>query len=303
MAETNARRTGELLRKLFEILIANPDGIRARDALSQLVSKVQLTPYEAGYYQRGARRFEKIVRFATVDVVKAGWMLKTKGTWMITEDGRDAYKRLPDPEMFYREGSRLYRAWKASQPSKVEEDDQAAVEDVEAEGRVGEREVTRTFEEAEEEAWQDVERFLLQMNPYDLQELVAGLLRAMGYHAAWVAPPGKDGGVDILAFSDPLGTKPPRIKVQVKRQQQTVSVDGLRSFLALLGDEDVGIFLNIGGFTRDAQEEARLQETRKITLLDVERLFDLWVEYYSKLDDVTRRRMPLRPIYFLAPSD
>jgi len=38
----------------------------------------------------------------------------------------------------------------------------------------------------------------------------------MGYHVAWVAPPGPDGGVDVIAQSDPLGINGPRIKVQVK---------------------------------------------------------------------------------------
>ena len=43
------------------------------------------------------------------------------------------------------------------------------------------------------------------MPPYQFQDLVAALLRAMGYHVAWVAPPGKDGGTDIVAYTDPLG--------------------------------------------------------------------------------------------------
>ncbi len=141
------------------------------------------------------------------------------------------------------------------------------------------------------------------MDPFDLQDVVADLLRAMGYHVSWVAPPGKDGGVDILAFNDPLGTRPPRVKVQVKRHQQPVGVDGLRSFMALLGDEDVGVFVNIGGFTKDARDEARTQEKRRITLLDLETHFDLWVEHYRTLDDAARRRLPLKPIYFLAPPE
>ena len=91
----------------------------------------------------------------------------------------------------------------------------------------------------------------------------------MGYHVGWIAPPGKDGGVEILAFTDPLGTRTPRIKVQVKRQQQKVAVDGLRSFLALLGNDDVGIFVNAGGFTKDASDEARSQTTRRVTLIDL----------------------------------
>ena len=140
------------------------------------------------------------------------------------------------------------------------------------------------------------------MLPYEFQELVAALLRAMGYHIGWVAPPGKDGGIDIVAYNDPLGTRPPRIKVQVKRQESKVSVDGLRSFMAVLGAEDVGIFVNAGGFTRDAEDEARGQQVRRVTLVDLDRLVKLWKEHYSKLDEAARRRLPLEPIYFLAPE-
>jgi restriction system protein len=100
-----------------------------------------------------------------------------------------------------------------------------------------------------------------------------------------------------------LGTRPPRIKVQVKRQEQSVSVDGLRSFMALLGDEDVGLFVCTGGFTKDAKAEARTQEKRRITLLNMDTMFDLWVEHYGKLSDQARRRLPLRPIQFLALKD
>jgi restriction system protein len=89
------------------------------------------------------------------------------------------------------------------------------------------------------------------MNPYDFQELVAGLLRAMGYYVTWIAPPGRDGGLDILAYGDPLGTRPPRIKVQVKRVGQKISSEILRSFMELLGDDDVGLYVSTAGFTPD----------------------------------------------------
>lgn len=48
--------------------------------------------------------------------------------------------------------------------------------------------------------------------------------------------------------------------------------------------------------------EARTQEKRRGTLIDLEMLVDLWFEHYGRLSDDARRRMPLRPIYFLAPS-
>jgi restriction system protein len=141
------------------------------------------------------------------------------------------------------------------------------------------------------------------MNPYDLQKLVAALLRAMGYHVSWIAPPGPDKGIDILAHSDPLGTSTPRIKVQVKRRADKISVDGLRSFMAMLGEQDVGIFVSTGGFTGDAESEARTKETRKLTLVDLEKLVELWVQHYDKVAESDRLLLPLKPVYYLAPSE
>src|SRR5262249_9791330 len=127
-------------------------------------------------------------------------------------------------------------------------------------------------------------------------------LRAMGYHVAWVSPPGKDGGLDIIAYTDPLGAKPPRIKVQVKRVADKVARTHLQQFLSIVTEHDVGLFVSTGGFTRDAEEFARSQERRQITLIDLERLVDLWTQHSSGLNDRARRRLPLTPIYFLTPE-
>jgi restriction system protein len=293
MAEVTRRRTGELLRKLFEILMRHPDGLQAQEALKQLASAVTLTPYEASEYESGGRRFDKIVRFATVDCSKAGWLVKQKGMWFITDEGRNAFVRLADPEAFYKEAVRLYNVWKQGQPSG------------DAEGELSEprKETSITYEKAEEVARTEIQAHLAAMKPYEFQDLVASLLEAMGYYVSWVAPPGKDGGVDVIAWSDPLGTKPPRIKAQVKRYASAVPVADVRSFMAMLGDDDAGIFVTTATFTKDAQDEARAQRNRKISLLDFENLMHLWIQYYDKLDDTARRRLPLKPIHFLAPEE
>jgi restriction system protein len=67
---------------------------------------------------------------------------------------------------------------------------------------------------AAEGVWSEISRYLAEMPPYDFQELVAVLLRAMGYHVSYVSPRGPDQGLDIIAFTDPLGATGPRIKVQ-----------------------------------------------------------------------------------------
>ena len=110
--------------------------------------------------------------------------------------------------------------------------------------------------------------------------------------------------MDLIAFNDPLGTRPPRIKVQVKRNANSAKIDviGLRSFMAVLGDEDVGLFVALSGFTKDAEYEAR-QSHRRITLIDTAKLVDLWTVHHAKLDDGARRRLPLKPVWFLAGEE
>ncbi|NWF73824.1 MAG: Mrr restriction system protein [Nitrospirae bacterium] len=295
MAEITTKRRGELVRKVIEVLKDHPEGLQAKDVLKQVEDSITLSLFEQSTYPNNptVRRFEKIVRFATIGPVKAGWILKSKGRWSVTEQGLRAYKDFKDPEKFTSEVRRLYRQWAANRP---EPSDDVAEEEAEA------ADVTGTFEEAEESAWIDIERHLRSMAPYDFQNLVAALLRAMGYHVSWIAPPGRDGGIDILAHTDPLGINMPRIKVQVKRRTDKVAVDGLRSFMAVLGDQDVGLFVSAGGFTREAENEARTQEKRKITLLGLEQFFDLWLEHYAKVEEADRQLLPLKPVYFLAPS-
>jgi restriction system protein len=303
MAEITRRRTGELLRELFSLLMAAPSGMQASAALQALAERVTLTPYEADSYESGGRRFDKIVRFATVDCVKAGWLEKHKGIWTITDEGRKVHAELTDPEAFYRRAVKLYQEWRAAQPDAEPTPAATGAEATDAaDADSPSKAVSITFETAEEQAWDEISHYLRNMPPYEFQDLVADLLRAMGYYVSWVSPPGKDGGIDILAQPDALGTRPPRIKVQVKRQQVAVTVDGLRSFMALLGDSEVGLFVCTGGFTKDAATEARTQEKRRVTLIGLEQLFDLWVEHYDKLTDQARRRLPLRPIQFLSPG-
>ncbi len=272
-----------------------PDGMPAQDVLRRLEDLVPPTPFEASDYPNrpGVRRYEKIVRFHTIGPVKAGWLVKESGSWSLTPEGRAAYDRYQDPAEFSREAARLYRAWRHNRPTPERE------EEVELEEMPDPR---TTLEEAEENAWSAIEDYISSMPPYDFQDLVAALLRGMGYHVAWTAPPGPDRGVDILAYQDPLGASNPRIKVQVKRRAGRIAAEELRSFMAVLGQDEVGIFVSTGGFTADAETEARTQERRRITLVNMRKLVDLWIEHYEGMDEADRALLPLQRVYFLAAS-
>jgi len=289
---------------VFKILLDRPEGLPAKEILSRMAEVVPPTEFEKGDYPKhpGTQRFGKIIRFATIAPVKAGWLIKEKGRWYLTEEGKKAYSRYQDPEEFSRESTRLYYQWVDKRPKESAETEEEFQEEIGTTERVAD--ASSTLEEAEETAWNEIEEYLAAINPYDLQKMVAALLRAMGYHVAWVSPPGPDRGIDILAHNDPLGTSAPRIKVQVKRRADKINVDGLRAFMGILGEQDVGIFVSTGGFTSDAAWEARTnRETRKLTLIDLEKLVDLWIEHYNKISESDKRFLPLKAIYYLAPTD
>lgn len=293
MAQQSKVRRGEIQRAVLEVLRENPDGIQAKDVITAVSSRLTLTEFEKSEYPNhpGVRRFNKILRFLTIGPVKAGWITKEKGIWTITDAGEEVLQKFQDAASLNAESARLYRAWKKNQP-----DDN----DVETE----EDSDSTTLEEAEENAWAEIRDFLSVINPFDFQALVAGLLKGMGYSVSWTSPPGPDKGIDILAHTDPLGVEGPRIKAQVKRTPDTkVNADTLRAFMSTLGENDVGLFVASGGFTRDAEKEAREQEKRRITLLDLQDLFDLWVEHYDSIPDAERRLLPLRFVPYLAPDN
>ena len=291
MATTGTGRRGEMIQALFRILADMPTGLRGDEAVERVEKVLDLTSFEDSEYPNrpGVRRFPKQLRFATIGPVKAGWMVKRRGIWSITEEGIRALEVLPDPEDFMREAGRLYRRWRAQQPADPDRPEE--IEPV----------LTSMLEEAEETARREIEEFIAVMNPHEFQDLVAGLLSAMQYYVQWVAPPGPDQGIDIVASSDPLGATPTRLKVQVKRRKDPTDVAGLRAFLAVLGDDDIGIFVSTGGFTRDADREARTQERRRITLVNLGQLVDLWVENYEQLEEEAQQLLPLRPVWYLAP--
>ena len=286
MAEITPARIGEFLRIVFDLLWNRPEGMPAAELLAQIPNATPLTDYERGYFPAapGSPRYEKIIRLATIPLVKAGWLVKNKGRWHITEQGREACRRITRAAEFYVEATRLYQEsyeWRGGRPS-----------------------LALTVEEAEETAWEQVQKYLQAMKPHEFLACVADLLRVMNYTVAWVAPPGKErGAIDMIVYTDALGASVPRIVVQVKHRGQAATVEGLRTFLSILGRDDLGLFVSSGGFTAEAKEAARVQERSKVRLMDLENFFDLWVNHYEKLPVEARRRLPLKPVHFLSPGE
>ena len=139
---------------------------------------------------------------------------------------------------------------------------------------------------------------IIKLDWDEMQDLVAGILSAMGYKAK-PTPPGPDRGADIIASPDGLGLEQPRIKVEVKHKQGTIGAPTLRSFTGGLRQNDRGLYVSTGGFTKEARYEAD-RSNIPVTLIDLDELVELLTQNYEKADPETKAMIPLVKLYWPA---
>jgi len=131
----------------------------------------------------------------------------------------------------------------------------------------------------------------------EMQELVAGLLRAMGYKTR-ISPAGPDRGKDIIASPDGFGFEQPRIVVEVKHRPNTsMGAPEIRSFLGGRHNDDKGLYVSTGGFSKEARYEAE-RASIPVVLLDLDELVKEILRHYSNMDVEARSLVPLTNIYW-----
>ncbi|WP_338426502.1 restriction endonuclease [Sphingopyxis kveilinensis] len=152
------------------------------------------------------------------------------------------------------------------------------------------------FEGLADQAIERVKDRLLALAWDDMQEVVASLLRALGYRTT-VSPAGPDRGKDIIASKDGFGFERPRIVVEVKHRRGQMGSQEIRSFLGGRHPDDRGLYVSTGGFTREARYEGERAST--VThLMELDELARALIEQYDKLDEEGRRLLPLTKIYW-----
>jgi restriction system protein len=297
MPKISIDRMGEIMKVILTELKDAGGEARVKDLLDGAEGKLALTEYEKDTLERsGYVRWHTNVRFYSIDCVKAGYIQKSGGKWILTLQGEEALKK-PAGE-FMRSAMKKYRAWKSAQ--ETEQDQTESVED-DAEPDKAIRQTA--YEQGVEQARVEIEDHIRSLGPYDFQKLVAELLVGMGYHVPYVAPPGPDGGIDIVAYKDPLGTSTPRIRVQVKHREQKLSVREARDLEGLLRREgDVGLLVSSGGFTSEVERELG-SSNKHMETMDLDRLIGLWQEHYDKIRESGKALLPLVRVFFLAPAE
>ena len=263
-----------------------------KEVIARVGQEVELSEFEKERYEKtGYIRWQSILHFWTIDCMKAGYLRKQKGIWYLTKEGETALKK--GPVGFLESATEKYREWKRN---RVKDDET----DIEAD----EQFQKIKLDDLEEQALEGLREYIIAKNAYEFQDLVAALLRAMGYYTPFIAPKGKDGGIDIIAYQDPLGAEIPRIKVQVKHKpNEAVRVKDIRSLLGLLNkDGEIGLFVTSGHYSPDSEKEARASHTH-CRLIDFNDFILLWQQFYHKLNDEEKNMLPLHPIYFLGTNE
>jgi restriction system protein len=303
MAKNEMSRSGAVVAKTMylalQILHEHGGELPGSEVLDEIGRKAQFDEWERGIYEKtGNTRWRSIFHFHSIGAIKTGLMTKRRGIWYLTPEGEQALKLTPEElRTFINDG---YRKWREANPKSQEpgQEDEVLIEQS---STTSTQEAELTLEWIEDKAIVIIKNFVYKKNPYEFQDLCAALLRGMGYYTPFVAPKGKDGGVDVIAYRDPLGTTTPRIKVQVKHKPDTSS--GSKDIRELLGvlqkDGDVGIFISSGGFSPDAKQTASSSSIH-VELIDLDRFIDLWQEFYNKLSDEDKAYLPLNPVYVLS---
>ncbi len=298
---TSRDRAAVFLKAAFQALLEAGGSLPLRTVKVEVAKRAELTPHDREVYLKtGYVRWESVLHFYSIDCAKAGFLRKQDGLWHITPEG-EAAARLPAREMLD-QATKGYRRWKAMEgagmaaPSSetavtlVEENTEAVAKSF-------------VFEQAEGDARSEIEHHVRALGPYEFQELVAALLRAMNYTTPFVAPTGPDGGTDILAYPDPLGAQTPHIRVQVKhRQSQKATREEVAALRGIVrNDREIGVFVSSGGFTSDAIREAAKGGVH-IELMDLDKFLKQWVTFYEKVPEEDKALLRLRRVYFLSPE-
>jgi len=284
----------------FNILKEAGGEMRGKEVVEKIKESVEFNDYEKHVFEKtGYTRWISGLHFYTIDCMKAGYLRKSKGLWILTEEGEEAIKL--GPEKLLNTATKKYREWDAKRKKEKSEEEDVDLDETTSDTSQAQKALLSQYED---DASAGLRSFVIDKNPYEFQDLVAGLLDAMGYHISDIAQRGPDGGIDIIAYTDPLGTKQPRIIVQVKhRPNDNVSSDEIQKLSGTLKrNTDVGIFVTSGQFSKPAIKEAR-DSREHIELIDFDRFISLWTEYYEKMSDEQKNMLPLQPIYFLGSND
>ncbi|MEO6938602.1 MAG: winged helix-turn-helix domain-containing protein [Candidatus Kapaibacterium sp.] len=215
----------------------------------------------------GTLRFHNQVAWTRDYLVKAGYLdSSSRGTWVLTEKGREAILPSEKSRKTIIEEFRVY--------SELPKKEMAAIE--EPEEQIAGQHEEEPDELVEDEQPESLLEVLRRLTPKGFEEVCGLLLRESGFENVLVTGRSRDGGFD---GSGKLAINPfvsLIVTFQCKRYVGTVSRSEVGDFRnSILGRAEKGIFLTTGTFSAEARKEAERIDP-KIELVDGEKLVEMF---------------------------
>jgi restriction system protein len=276
----NHQQVAEYIRALAELLWNKPDGAQASEIIAFIPQIIPLTEFEKEYVPfSNMPRYERYLRLATIPLVKAGWLTKSnKGKWVLTEEGKEACHSYPSAVNFYDAAVKQLEDVHMPNPGMFAE-----------------------AEKAEEKAWEQIQEYILGLNRWEFSLLVRELFISLGYFIVWTAPSDKNHGkIDLVLSIEPLGGAGKNIFVHIKHSGEPMTLGSLQRIFASINSQGHGVIICTAGFEDALKQTYNKDMQSKITLIDLENFFDLWVKQLSKHSPEALLRFPLKIVHFLA---
>lgn len=266
----------KLMFAAMSILRDGGNTMKAADIFDAIPARVPLDAWALEEIEsNGLPRWRMYLQFFSVDAVKSGYLLKSKGVWTLTLAGEQALGL--GAEVFFCKARDGYRAWKKEQISPSKPDD----------GNLMPEPPEEQFERLRQEANSTLAAEILEriktLSWQFFERLVVELLLAMGYGGTGgqglALQQGSDGGVDGFINQDKLGLD--IIYLQAKRwTNQTVGRPDIQQFVGALAGRQAnrGVFITTSKFSQEAREYVKSLQVRVI-LMDGERLAQLMIEH------------------------
>ncbi|MCA4133973.1 glycosidase [Arthrobacter sp. M4] len=103
MAKSTLENTNARLKVVLDVLeeeVWSGSTLNAGQVLAEAIVRVPFTDHEGELLSGGIPRGHKNLTTATAKLVKAGWLVKGRSGWSITDEGRKATVAFPSPEAF-----------------------------------------------------------------------------------------------------------------------------------------------------------------------------------------------------------
>lgn len=288
------KRDAELLQALLNMIKDNGNDMHYSEIKKEFPSYFQLNEKEIEPTATREHAWHAVVQMiggieckvaGLVEIEKAYWSVTPKGEALINVPAEQFYQAYHTPWLEYNKKKKERAGIVNKDIPEINELENTAAIDIST---------------IQTNALEAIEQHILAMTPSYFEKFVGALLRGMGYYVNYIAKGGKDGGLDITAYHDPLGANGSHIKVQVKHYTSSnVGAKEVRELIAKLSKpNDVGIFVTSGDFSKDCKFEMR-DHHKSLRLIGMKELIELWIQYYPNLSDSDKACLPLIPVYHL----